>query len=142
MVNTFLDAVTQALYTAFGENYAYYVENVEQHAKKPCFRAGMINPAIRSVSPNRYYREMPVVIHYFSNSGESIGEVKNIWEVNEMLIEAMEYLHVQDCIFRGENIESQITEGVLQFFITYSFYTSIVNDTETMETYEQKTDII
>lgn len=121
MVNTFIDAITVALYKKFGESYKYYLEDVEQNVTKPCFVVGTLNPLVRSTSAKKYDRTLPIVIHYFTAKDNTVDAKKDCYTIAEQLLEALEYLNVSDCIVRGENIEWELVEGVLQFFITYRF---------------------
>lgn len=119
MVNDFIDGITKALYEEFGDEYKYYVEDVEQNLKKPCFTVGAQNPTIRSTSPLRYNLSIPIIIHYFSNEKTTSNLKKDCYDIGMRLSMALEYITVSDCLFRGENIEFEIVENVLQFFITY-----------------------
>ena len=121
MVNTFIDAITVALYEKFGESYKYYLEDVEQNVTKPCFVVGTLNPLVRSTSAKKYDRTLPIVIHYFTTKDNTVDAKKDCYTIAEQLLEALEYLNVSDCIVRGENSEWELVEGVLQFFITYRF---------------------
>lgn len=121
IVNKFIDGITVALHTEFGDEYKYYVEDVEQNVSYPCFVVGMLNPLIRSKSTVKYDRTMPVVIHYFTDKENTLDAKKDDWAIAERLIESLEYLSIDGLLFRGENIEWEIVEDVLEFFITYNF---------------------
>lgn len=124
MVNKFLDYITIALYNHFGSDYTYYVEDVEQNFEKPSFTILPLNPTIRSTSPTRYHRTIPLVIHFFTEKESSNEARKDNFAVAEKLMEALEYLQVESYLFRGERISYEEVEGVLQFFITYEFDTT------------------
>lgn len=128
MVNEILNSVSAQLYTTFGDTYRYYVENVEQNLSKPCFTIDMINPLQRSKSPLLYDRTMPMVIHYFTNDKKDTK--KDCYAKAEQIVECLEYLPFKNTTLRGEDISWQITEEVLQVFITYSFVTQKVLPTE------------
>lgn len=130
MVNKVLNAVTKQLGTTFGESYHYYVEDVEQGLKKPCFTADILIPLQRSKSPVLYDRTMPIVIHYFNDSKNKVKS--DCYSIAEQMVECLEYLPFENTILRGEDISWQITEDVLQLFITYKLTTKLVTDTETM----------
>ena len=127
MVNAILDAVTTQLGVTFGNAYTYYVEDVEQKLKKPCFVANVLLPLQRSKSPVLYDRTMPVVIHYF---GDMTNTKKNCYEIGEQVVECLEYLPFKGGLIRGEDISWQIVEDVLQVFITYRFTTKRVTPEE------------
>lgn len=122
MVNSILSAITKQLGITFGSKYRYYVEDVEQGLKKPCFTVDMLIPLQRSKSPVLYDRTMPIVVHYFSDSKE---DTKNkCYAMGEQIVECLEYLPFEDTLLRGEDISWQIVDDVLQVFVTYRFTTT------------------
>ena len=122
MVNDILDAVTTQLGDTFGDAYKYYMEDVEQHVVTPCFTVNIIQPHQRSRSPKLYDRTMQVVVHYFHDDRTEIK--RNAYTISEQLIGCLEYLPFRDTILRGENLNWQIVDDVLQFFATYHFITT------------------
>lgn len=138
MVNSVLNAVTKQLGTKFGDSYRYYVENVEQGLKKPCFTVDVLTPLMRSKSPVLYDRTMPIVIHHFSDSKDN--EKKNFYAMGEQIVECVEYLPFGNTLLRGEDISWQIVDDVLQVFVTYKFTTvKVMEDEDTMEEFTTKT---
>lgn len=133
MVDSVLKAVTKQLGKTFGNEYRYYVEDVEQGLKKKCFTVDMLIPLQRSKSPVLYDRTMPVVVHYFSGSEH---DVKNdCYVMGEQIVECLEYLPFKNTILRGENISWHMVDDVLQLFVTYKFTTRrVVDNGENMET--------
>lgn len=128
MVTSVVNAVTKQLGTTFGTTYQYYVEDIEQGVKKPCFH---ISPRItlqRSKSPVLYDRTIPIVVHYFSGS---LNNLRNdCYSMGEQITECLEYLPFKDTMLRGEDISWQMTDDVLQVFVTYRFITKRVVDVE------------
>ena len=131
MVNSLLSAVTKQLGTTFGDSYRYYVEDVEQGLKKPCFTVDLLIPLQRSKSPFLYDRTMPLIVHYFSDSKTDIKN--DCYAMGERVVECLEYLPFQDGLIRGEDISWQIVDDVLQVFITYRFTTSKYNPGDSFE---------
>lgn len=127
MVNSLLDAVTKQLGTTFGSDYHYYMENVQQGLTKPCFTVDCIIPLMRSKSPVLYDRTMPLVVHYFSGSKTNLKE--DCYNMAERVLECLEYLPYEQTMLRGEDISWQITDDVLQIFITYRFTTVMSRET-------------
>ena len=121
MVNKILLAVTKQLGTTFGDTYHYYVENVEQNVMKPCFTVDVLVPIQKSKSAVLYERIMPMVIHYYTDKKESIKN-DNYTKAEEVL-NCLEYLPFENTLLRGEDVSWQITDNVLQIFITYRFIT-------------------
>lgn len=127
MVNSILNSVTKQLGTRFGNSNRYYVEDVEQGLTKPCFTVDMLLPLQRSKSPFLYDRTMPIVVHWFGDSKETIK--KDCYAMGEQVVECLEYLPFNGTILRGEDISWQIVDDVLQVFITYKFTTKKVAET-------------
>lgn len=135
MVNLILNAVTKQLGTNFGDTYHYYVEDIEQKFAKPCFTVDMLLPVQRSRSPISYDRVMPLIIHYFTDNEKTTKQ--ELYDKAEQLFECLEYLNFEGGLLRGENISWGITEGVLQFFITYRFITNrVTTEADTLEVLE------
>lgn len=132
MVNSVLSAITKQLGTTFGNAYHYYVEDVEQGLKKPCFTVDVLIPLQRSKSPVLYDRTMPIVVHYFSDSTKDIKN--NCYEMGERTVECLEYLPFESTTLRGEDISWQIVDEVLQVFVTYRFTTRTITSAEEQET--------
>lgn len=131
MTHSILDAITTQLGITFGDSYKYYMENVEQHFKTPCFTVDLIQPMQRSKSPVLYERTMPVIVHYFHNDRTAIK--RTAYTIAERLMECLEYLPFEGTILRGENMSWRIEDDVLQAFITYRFTTTTATTEEPME---------
>lgn len=116
---TFLDSLTIALHSEFGNDYKLYVEEVEQNVSKPCFSVGFLNPMVTASNLVRSVQTLPVVIHYFTAKENTFDAKKDCYDVAERLWQALEYLPVSDTTVRGYNISWEIVDGVLEFFITY-----------------------
>lgn len=128
MVNEMLKGISTQLYDVFGDDYKYYVENVEQKLTKPCFTIDSIMSLQRSRSRVLYDRTIPVVVHYFSNEKQKTKE--DCYDKAELIIEALEYVPFHGALIRGEDINYQINEDVLQVFITYRFITKKLTSNE------------
>lgn len=136
MVNDLLTAVTTQLGTTFGTDYHYYVEDVKQDLRKPCFTVDMIQPMQRSRNAIVYDRIMPLVVHYFSDKPDE--EKEDCYEMAEKTVECLEYLPFKGELLCAENVSWHIVEGVLQIFITYKFKTKrVVEPTPDMEILEE-----
>lgn len=134
MVTDCFNWITVALYNEFGSDYKFYVEEVEQNVKKPCFVVGALNPIVKARSPVKYHRVFPIVLHYFTDKKNTVDAKKDCYEVAERLFNSLEYLSADDgVVIRGTDISWEVVEGVLQFFVTYSFEVIRQNETIYME---------
>jgi hypothetical protein len=131
MVNDLLTAVTTQLGKTFGTTYHYYVENVKQGLKHPCFTVDVIQPTKRVRSPFLYDRKVPLVIHFFNPAPDTLK--RDSYTVAEQTVECLEHLPFQNGFIRGEKISWQIVEDVLQIFVTYDFMTQKVVPMDNME---------
>ena len=121
MVNTVLNSISKALYTTFGNTYHYYVEDIEQKAKLPCFTIGVLNPLNRSVNRKDYHRTVPCVIHFFTNDKNTT--IKTCYSIGEQALECLEYLEIGGRLVRAEDMSYTMVDDVLQVFLTYRFWT-------------------
>ena len=131
MVNDLLDAITIQLHKTFGDNYKYYVENIEQNLVKPCFTIDTITATKRSTSPILYDRTVPIVVHYFHNTKSNTK--KTGYAIAEQVSECLEYLPMMGVLLRGYDISWQFTEDVLQVFVTYKFTARNIQDITYMD---------
>ena len=134
MVNSILDAVTTQLHSTFGDDYKYYVENVQQGMVRPCFTVDVVLPIQRSKMTVLYDRTMPLVIHYFSDKPTT--NKKDSYAITEQLVECLELLPFKGTLLRGENISWHMVEDVLQLFVTYQFQTQKIVQKENMANLE------
>lgn len=129
MINKILNATTKQLGTTFGDTYHYYVENVQQGLKKPCFVVDIIAPQIRSRSSILYDRTMPIVIYYFNDEDNKTPKADG-YTMGEQIMECIEYLSVDGTLIRAEDMSWLMVDGVLEVFATYRFKTQKVMDEE------------
>ncbi|HEK5039646.1 TPA: hypothetical protein SOL92_003958, partial [Clostridioides difficile] len=66
------------------------------------------------------------------------SEDKNfeINEIAEMLLEELEYIEIDGDLVRGTNMNFEIIDNVLHFFVDYNYFTIKNNDTNKMDTVE------
>ncbi len=131
MVNTILSSISKALYTKFGDTYHYYVEDVEQGTKTPCFHIEVLNPMFRSTNHKDYYWTMPVVLHFFTN--DKVNTNKTCFDIGQQTLECLEYLKTDKLLLRGRDMNFTMVDDVLQVFITYNFWTENPEDIPVME---------
>lgn len=131
MVTSVVNAVTKQLGTSFGNTYHYYVEDIEQGVKKPCFHVSPRITLQRSKSPVLYDRTVPIVIHYFSDKSTDLK--KDCYAMGEQITECLEYLPFGETLLRGEDISWQMVDDVLQVFLTYRFTTKRNVENSSME---------
>ena len=148
MIDKTINACTNKLYSEFGSGYTLYVDAPDQNFKTPSFIVDVINPMQERKRPfslrdeegehvvfrpaMMYYRIMPTLIQYFPKDKKGKHECL---QVAERIFNTIEEITIDGKVIRGADFEMQITEDVLQIFVTYRFYTmKVEGDYETFET--------
>ena len=131
MISKLLDAVTKQLGMTFGDKYHYYVEDVNQGLTKPCFTVNPLIQLQRSKLVNLYDLTIPIVIHYFTDNHTNMKT--ECCSVAEQVLDCLEYLPFENTLLGSEDISWQITDDVLQIFVTYKLTTIKHGDDEDME---------
>lgn len=121
MVNDVLDAITVGLHDVFGDDFRYYVEDIPQKLKTPCFTVETIDYNVRSYSKTRYYMTIPIVIQFFPE--DEVNSKKYSYDIGAKVADAVEYINVDGVLLRSENINYELNDDILQIFVTYSFWT-------------------
>lgn len=117
--NDIIDGVSIKLSELFGENYELYTNNVKQGLKMPCFFIKTLPSSKKKLIGNRYENEINLVIH-------SILQEPNLEELNNISdrLYELEYIKLlNEDMLKGYDMKTQISDGVLLFFITYKFFT-------------------
>ena len=55
MINKIINAISNAIYPNFGNDYEIYTEQVDQDLKEPCFLIQHVESSLRPIIPPRYY---------------------------------------------------------------------------------------
>ena len=121
MVNDVLDAISVGLNKVFGSDYRYYVEDVPQKLKTPCFTIESIDYTVRSYNKTSYYITVPVVIQFYPEN--EVNSKKHSYDIGNQIADAVEYISVDGVLLRSENINYQLNDDILQVFLTYRFWT-------------------
>lgn len=139
MINNIIDGICVAINDEFGDTYEIYTENIEQGLKEPCFSILCLNPTVEQFLGKRYFRTNQFCIHYFPKSSEKQFECH---QVAERLFECLELITVNGDLKRGTSFHSEISGGVLSFFVNYDMFVYKYEETtEHMETLEHKSDV-
>lgn len=124
MQNELIIAVTKALYKEFGDNYTYYVNEVKQGLKVPCFFVYLVSGDQKQLVGNRYYRTHLLDICYIPSDFKHA----ELLDVADTLKFALEYVQIDDGLLRGVDMNHEIVDGVLHFFVNYNAHVKKVAD--------------
>lgn len=141
--NSIIDGISIKLDEIFnqdGDKYEIYGEEIKQGLKEPCFFIKLLKSSQNQVVRNRYFRRQSFDIHYFPES--SIQAEKEMLNIADKLYETLEYIKCENDIFRGTEMNHEIVDNVLHFFVDYNFYTiKKTEDTEYIKEFEYKQEV-
>lgn len=137
MINKIIDGIIASLNKEFGDEYEIYPENVKQGLKEPCFSIVCVNPIMDQVVGKRYFKQNLFCIHYFPKDKNNAKFEIN--EIIERLFNLLEYIYVDDDLCRGTDLNAEIVDDVLNFFVKYNLFVyKEKENTPFMETYAYK----
>lgn len=126
MINSIIEAISISINKEFGDDYTNYTEEIKQGLKEPCFFISCINPTNRLFLWKRYFRKNQFCIQYFP--ADKMREREECNEVAERLFECLEYITVTGDLVRGNKMEYEIVDGILNFFVNYDMFVYMVTD--------------
>ncbi len=132
MLNNIIDGISIKLDKTFGESYTIYSEDVEQGINEPCFYCSFKSKQ-SILSKWQDIKKNSFDVHYFPKSNDKSFEIN---EIAEMLLEELEYIEIDGDLVRGTNMNFEIIDNVLHFFVDYNYFTIKSNDTDKMDTVE------
>ncbi|HGM1082305.1 TPA: DUF6838 family protein [Clostridioides difficile] len=133
MLNNIIDGISIKLDKSFGNEYTIYSEDVEQGINEPCFFIVPLNPSKTPYPNGRTLKKNSFDVHYFPRSKDKSFEIN---EIAEMLLEELEYIEIDGDLVRGTNMNFEIIDNVLHFFVDYNYFTIKSNNTEKMNDVE------
>ncbi|OOM82327.1 hypothetical protein CLPUN_02960 [Clostridium puniceum] len=119
MLNKIITGIAQTLDSEFNseenQKYTIYAEDVKQGLEEPCFFIFSLKPSNKQLVGNRYKRNYTFDIHYFPEDESNYNN-----EITERLFMALEYITLDSGLIRGTNMNAEIVDNVLHFFINYN----------------------
>lgn len=119
MINAIVDGISVKLNETFGDKYTIYSEEIKQGFQEPCFFIVLLNPSKKQLVGQRYEREHYFDIHFFPSDKFNMNQQINA--VADELLDAMEYITVNDNLVRGTNMKFETVDNVLHFFVSFNF---------------------
>lgn len=130
MINSIITAISQALDTEFGDDYAIYAEDVAQGLQEPCFFIACINPTSRFFLNRRHFRSNQFCLQYFPADINRAREECNA--VAERLYWCLEWISVAGDLTRGTQMRYEVIDNVLHFFVNYDMFVYRLDNTPAM----------
>lgn len=94
---------------------------IKQDLQKPCFFISNVNQTLRAFPGKRYKGNIQCVIQYLPESKENF--MTECYSVAERMNWCLEEINVMDTAIRGLNMNYKIVEGILNYYVDYSFFT-------------------
>lgn len=128
MTNEIIQGIAATLYNTFGDGYEIYQNDVSQGLQEPCFFIDIVEDSrVRQIG-KRWLHDVSIDIQYFPLINGSNEEMYGISEQLYLILEFITLTNGQ--MLRGFGMRSEITEGVLHFFVNYSVFLIEENDEE------------
>lgn len=113
-------AMTKALKKQFPD-YKVYGEEIKQGFQAPCFFLAVINTnSKQKMIGKRYLRTISLDVHFFSEKNEEQNE--QMYEMGDLLYPLLEVLQLEEQILQGSEMNFEIIDGVLHFFVDYKVF--------------------
>lgn len=134
IVNDLIKGIVSRLHAVFGDAYTFYVEDVPQGFKTPCFAVIAMNPVKQIKLKTRKYWRFPFDVHYFCDSAKPRQEWNSI--AQKLALE-LERIDACNASLKGEiqepNYDSEQQVG--HFYIMYGMHLADVwEEPDRMET--------
>lgn len=138
MTNQIIEGISNALFKEFGEEYEIHMEEIKQGLKEPCFFVSCLNPNIKRYPGKRYMQTNQFCIQYFPREG---NEQRECNDVAERMMWTLEFITVEDFKMHGTNMNYEVVDGVLNFFVNYDGFLRKIEEQEKIETIEVKENV-
>ncbi len=117
--NDIIDGISIKINELFEGKYQIYTNNVEQGLEFPCFFIKELPSNRKGLLCNRYENELNLVIHVMLEE----PTMEELNDIADRLYE-LEYISLTNGdILRGTDMKTEISDGVLLFFVTYKYFT-------------------
>lgn len=138
MINSIIESISMALSTEFGEDACIHMEEIKQDWKEPCFFISCINPTARLFMGQRYFRQNKFSIQYFPGTEEKQRECN---DTAERMLWCLECINTNDGPIRGTNMNYEVIDQVLHFFVNYDMFVYKITKHTPMEKIEISTEL-
>ena len=128
VTNQIKNAIMEKLKQEFPD-YKRYGEEIKQGFQAPCFFLAVINTSSKQkMIGKRYQRTISLDVHFFPAKQENQNE--QMYDMRDLLYLILEVLHIDGQILRGSEMNYEIVDGVLHFFVDYKVfvYREVVKD--------------
>lgn len=130
MYDNIIKDISTALYNAFGKEYKYYPETIEQGFKEPGFFILPLSSEGSVGLASRFNYKASFDIHYYPSKSKKYLDCR---KVESKLYECLKFFNTQEGLVRALNMRSTIVDGVLHFmFDIKASFISVETNMESM----------
>lgn len=124
MIKDIMNAISIRLYEVFGDGYEIYMNDIQQGLTEPCFLITVVDYSKEQLLKSRSKRLVPFDIIFFPNKGKS-----QCYEVADQMMNELEFITLLDGDkMRGTDMNSNVVDNVLHFFVNYNFMATVTED--------------
>ena len=117
-------------------NYDVYCDEISQGFQEPCFFVQQL-PNRRNKEIQSYQNTVDFDVQYFLDEDET--DINEKYEsMIYKLYQILEYISVEDKKIHGTQMNTSIVDGVLHFYVTYTFYLQVIEEKEKMKSLDVK----
>ncbi|NFD30414.1 hypothetical protein EXN57_02620 [Clostridium botulinum] len=117
-INNLKIGINQTLDKEF-PNINIYNERIEQDFEEPCFFIKVLSSGQDKELNIRYKKNILFDIHYFSDR-EDLNNDYN--DMVEKLYEVLEYVKVNNSLYRSSKMTHEVIDGVLHFMLQFNYH--------------------
>ncbi|NFF59846.1 hypothetical protein FDB08_04040 [Clostridium botulinum] len=100
-------------------NTAIYGEEIKQGFEEPCFFIKILSSAQDKELNIIYKKNIAFDIHYFSDKEDINSDCNNM---ADKLYEVLEYVKVNENLYRSSNMTHEVIDGVLHFMLQFNYH--------------------
>lgn len=127
MINEIMEAMADSLNEIFPESKIYN-EQIKSKIDTPCLFISLKSFKEDKMISNRYFNKVSFQITYHAKN--QMNKNDEFFSVYEKIKDALEILRFNENVYNGKDISFEIKEGILHFYVTYSYFILKIREDE------------
>lgn len=117
-MNNFKIAINNILDKNFSK-MDIYDEEIKQGFEEPCFFIKILNSTHNKELNRRYKKTIFFDVHYYSDKKDINSDCL---DMADKLYEILEYIEVNNNLFKASNMTHEVVDGVLHFMLQFNYH--------------------
>lgn len=131
MIEKIIDGISNKLFSSFDDVEIYADSTVKQGLNEPCFFIAGLEVSQKRYIGNRWFRNYPFVISYFSDKKDKLIDCN---KMGDKLLSVLEYIELQDgSLLQATGMSYNVIDDVLHFNLSYGTFVHKEKDTSKMD---------